>query len=167
MYDLLPKDYYPKTIYISPKDAIEDVKTLVREHGFQYPFVVKPDIGMKGLLFRKLDREEDLEFYHSKNVVDYIIQELVDYPLEVSVFYYRYPDEEKGVITGFIQKELMDLYGDGKSTLLELIEKHPKGKRPGPPAGSLASQQRSGQSGEARPGAHARPAQQNRTGPGI
>ena len=37
-------------------------------------------------------------------------------------------DEEKGVITGFIQKELMDLYGDGKSTLLELIEKHPKAR---------------------------------------
>lgn len=128
MYDLLPEHYYPKTIYISPKDAMEDVKTLVRHHGFQYPFVVKPDIGMKGLLFRKVDREEDLELYHRKNVVDYIIQELVDYPLEVSVFYYRYPNEEKGVITGFIQKELMDLYGDGKSSLLELIEKHPKAR---------------------------------------
>ena len=96
MYDLLPKEYYPKTIYISPKDRFEDVKTLVAQNGFRYPFIVKPDIGMKGLLFRKVDDEQELELYHEKNPVDYIIQDLVDYPLEVSVFYYRFPDQQKG-----------------------------------------------------------------------
>jgi hypothetical protein len=128
MYDLLSKESYPKTIYISPKDDFEDIKQLVRDNGFQYPFVVKPDIGMKGLLFRKVDNETQLQIYHKKNPVDYIIQELVEYPLEVSVFYYRYPDQAKGVISGFIQKELMDVTGDGKSTLWELIMAHPKAK---------------------------------------
>jgi hypothetical protein len=60
--------------------------------------------------------------------VDYIIQELVTYPLEVSVFYYRYPDQQKGVITGFIQKDLMDVTGNGSSTLWELIQAHPKAR---------------------------------------
>ena len=128
MYDLLPKEYYPKTIYISPKDDFNDLRKLVAEHGFSYPFIVKPDIGMKGLLFRKIDSEAELEFYHRKNVVDYIIQELVEYPLEVSVFYYRYPDQPRGVISGFIQKELMDVYGDGTSNLWQLIMEHPKAK---------------------------------------
>jgi len=44
------------------------------------------------------------------------------------VFYYRFPYEQKGVITGFIQKELMEVVGDGKQSLLELILQHPKGK---------------------------------------
>ena len=83
---------------------------------------------MKGLLFRKVDSEKQLFTYHQLNKVDYIIQDLVEYPLEVSVFYYRYPDKEKGVITGFIQKELMDVYGDGKSSLWELIMAHPKAR---------------------------------------
>ena len=128
MYDLLPNETYPKTIYISPKDDFEDLKQLVQANGFQYPFIVKPDIGMKGLLFRKVDNESQLQIYHKKNPVDYIVQELVEYPLEVSVFYYRYPDQPKGVISGFIQKELMDVIGDGKSTLWELVMAHPKAK---------------------------------------
>jgi len=128
MYELLPKENYPKTIYINPQGDFNDVKKLVGENGFTYPFIVKPDVGMKGLLFRKIDSEKELYTYHQKIPIEYIVQELVEYPLEVSVFYYRYPDRQKGVITGFIQKELMDVTGDGKSSLWELILAHPKAK---------------------------------------
>ncbi len=128
MYELLPEDYYPKTIYLSPGVPFEEVRKKVQENGFSYPFIVKPDVGMKGLLFRKVDNEKELRTYHEKNPVEYIVQDLVEYPLEVSVFYYRYPGEKKGVISGFIQKELMDVYGDGKSTLWELIMAHPKAR---------------------------------------
>src|SRR5256885_6848282 len=128
MYELLPKSFYPKTIYIDPKEEFEKVKQYVLDNGFNYPFVVKPDVGMKGLQFRKIDKEEELKTYHEKNPFVYIIQELVEYPLEVSIFYYRYPDKSKGVITGFIQKELMDVTGDNKRTLWELIMLHPKAR---------------------------------------
>ena len=128
MYDLLPKEFYPKTIYINPKENFENVKSIIGQNGFAYPFVVKPDVGMKGLLFRKIDNEKALQTYHEKNPVEYIVQELVEYPLEVSVFYYRFPNEEKGVISGFIQKDLMVVIGDGKSTLWQLILEHAKAK---------------------------------------
>jgi hypothetical protein len=128
MYELLPPEVYPKTIYISPQNDFAFVRQQVQQHAFSYPFIVKPDIGMKGLLFRKIDSEKELEVYHRKNVVDYLVQELVYFPLEVSVFYYRYPNKQRGVITGFIQKELMDVFGDGKSTLWELIMAHSKAR---------------------------------------
>jgi hypothetical protein len=128
MYDLLPVNYYPKTIYLSPEEKIGEVIQRIHQAGFNYPFIVKPDVGMKGLLFRKVDTEKELRLYHKLNPVEYIVQDLVDYPLEVSVFYYRYPDQQNGVITGFIQKELMDVYGDGKSTLWQLIMDHPKAR---------------------------------------
>lgn len=128
MYDLLPEGFYPKTIYIAPTDRFSTVQQRLQEKGFAYPFIVKPDVGMKGLLFRKIDHQQQLETYHRKNSFDYLIQDLVDYPLEVSVFYYRYPDQQKGKITGFIQKELMDVYGDGHHTLWELILAHPKAR---------------------------------------
>ncbi|HEX6334788.1 MAG TPA: hypothetical protein VFZ78_11215 [Flavisolibacter sp.] len=126
MYDLLPEGTFPVTVYVNPKDMIEDVHLVIRKAGLQYPFVVKPDIGMKGLLFRKIDNAGELEAYHQKVPVDYIVQELVEYPLEVSVFYFRYPWEKRGVITGFIQKDLMDVYGDGRKTLWQLIQEHPQ-----------------------------------------
>jgi hypothetical protein len=128
MYDQLPEGSYPKTIYLQPTMSFDEVKKLVAEKGFTYPICVKPQVGLKGLLFRKVDNEDKLEIYHQKVPVDYLIQEMVESPLEVSVFYYRYPDQQKGVISGFIQKEMMHLFGDGKHTLWELILQHPKAK---------------------------------------
>ncbi|MDB5207507.1 MAG: hypothetical protein JWR72_2582 [Flavisolibacter sp.] len=126
MYDLLPEGTYPKTIYISPQMTWDEVKVLIRDNAFTYPICVKPDVGLKGLLFRKVDDEEKLKIYHQKVPLDYVIQEMIEAPLEVSVFYYRYPNQPKGVISGFIQKDMMHVVGDGKTTLWNLILQHPK-----------------------------------------
>ncbi len=128
MYELLPKHTYPKTIFIEPELNFETVLQLVSQNNFQYPFIVKPDVGMKGLLFRKIDNKEELKTYHQKISIEYMVQDLVLYPLEVSIFYYRYPAKSTGVITGFIQKDLMEVMGDGKKTLWELIQSHPLAK---------------------------------------
>lgn len=126
MYLQLPEADYPKTIYIDGNTPFEQVKETLLENDFSYPFIVKPDVGMQGLLFRKITEEAELIHYNRFVPVDYLIQELVELPLEFSVFYIRYPGEKKGRVTGFIQKEYMAVTGDGKSTLLQLINLHPK-----------------------------------------
>jgi hypothetical protein len=128
MYELLPEGIYPSTIYVDHSTSFDAIIKSVQEKGLTYPICVKPQVGLKGLLFRKIDSEEKLRSYHERMPVAYLIQPLVEAPLEVSVFYYRYPDQEKGVISGFIQKEMMHLFGDGKHTLWELILQHPKAK---------------------------------------
>ncbi|HET7896247.1 MAG TPA: hypothetical protein VFL47_01210, partial [Flavisolibacter sp.] len=128
MYDLLPPCSYPKTIYIEANLPFNEVKQLVKQHGFAYPFCVKPDKGLKGLLFRKVDNQEKLKFYHENVPVNYLVQELIEAPIEVSVFYYRHPSSQSGTISGFIQKDLMHVLGDGKRTLWELILDHPKAR---------------------------------------
>jgi hypothetical protein len=121
MYKQLPEHTYPKSIYISPNTALSDLKEKIAENNFTYPFAVKPDAGMMGFMFRRIDNEDALIKYHTKMPVNYIVQELSDYPLEVSVFYYRFPTEKKGTITGFLKKEFLEVVGDGVSTLLALI----------------------------------------------
>lgn len=128
MYDQLPDGSYPKTIYITTKMSWVEVKISVAEHGFTYPICAKPEVGLKGLLFRKIDTEEKLKIYHQKVPFEYLIQEMIEAPLEVSVFYYRYPNQQKGVISGFIQKDMMHVIGDGKTSLWNLILQHPKAK---------------------------------------
>lgn len=128
MYEQLPPQSFPKTIYIEPEVSFDKVKKQVEVSGFQYPFIVKPDVGMSGILFRKIEKEEQLEAYHQIMPATYLIQGLVNYPIEFSVFYYRFPDSNKGVITGFLQKEPMHVFGDGQSSLLQLIKQHPKAK---------------------------------------
>ena len=129
MYDQLPPDSYPKTIYISPELSFGQVReNIFGENKFAYPFIVKPDVGMKGILFRKIESDEQLRKYHDTVPVEYIVQQLMDLPVEVSVFYHRHPLESRGAISGFIQKELLEVYGDGESTLWELILKHSRAK---------------------------------------
>lgn len=128
MYELLPPGTYPRTIFVQPGEDLQEVRKRIENAGICYPFIVKPDVGMKGLLFRKVDNEEKLSIYHSLIPFEYIVQDLVTFPLEVSVFYYRYPGKDKGVITGFIQKDLMEVVGNGRSTLWQLILDHPKAR---------------------------------------
>jgi hypothetical protein len=124
MYDQLPPGTYPKSIFISPSISFDEVLRLINVNNFQYPFAVKPDIGTMGFMFRKIDNTDQLKKYHSKMPSDFIIQELITYPLEVSVFYYRFPNEQIGTITGFLKKEFLEVKGDGVSTLWLLIQNY-------------------------------------------
>jgi hypothetical protein len=126
MFDQLPPQSYPKSIYISHGSSFREVEKTLSENKFDYPLAVKPDVGMMGFMFRKIDSLDKLRQYHEKMPVDYIIQDLIRYPLEVSVFYYRLPDEKKGTITGFLKKEFLTVTGDGRSTLLELMLNYPR-----------------------------------------
>ncbi len=128
MYDQLPTELVPRTIYIMHDLPYENVERIINEAGFSFPFIVKPDVGMKGILFRKIDNADQLQKYHEKVPVEYIVQDLVDLPVEVSVFYYRHPAEQKGIVSGFIHKELLQVKGDGQSTLRQLVEQHPRAK---------------------------------------
>ena len=128
MYNQLPPHSYPKTIYILHDMPYEKVKKKLEEADFTYPFIVKPDVGMKGILFRKIDNEDQLIKYHERIPVEYIIQGLIELPVEVSVFYYRFPWEKTGVVSGFIDKELLHVKGNGISTLKELVMAHPRAK---------------------------------------
>jgi len=126
MYDLLPPHLYPTTINILPEFHFEDIIQEIKKKKISYPLVVKPEIGGQGILFRKIDTVYQLMTYHEKVPVEYIVQEMVTFNMEVSVFYIRHPKSKKGKITGFLHKIPLHIVGNGKSTLKELIYAHPK-----------------------------------------
>jgi hypothetical protein len=124
MYAQLPAGTYPKTIYVLPEEEITSLRKRIENEGFIYPFVVKPDVGMKGLLFRVLDNDAAFVAYHRLCPVEYVVQEFVEMPMELSVFYVRHPTAHKGQITGMTYKELLQVRGDGCSTLSQLVDNH-------------------------------------------
>lgn len=126
MYDLLPHDLYPATFNVMPGDPIESIRKKITHNNISYPFIVKPEVGGQGILFRKIDDESELLHYHSLVPVEYIVQAFVYYPIEVSIFHIRYPDQPKGVITGFLHKIPLHVAGDGIHTLRQLVLRHPK-----------------------------------------
>lgn len=126
MYNLLPQELYPATFNVLPGQAFEDIIQKIADNGIVYPMVVKPEVGCAGVLFRKIDTPADLEDYHRHVPVEYIVQEMVTYPMEVSVFYIRHPNETKGKVTGFLHKIPMSIEGDDFHTVEQLVLLHPK-----------------------------------------
>ncbi|MFM7645079.1 MAG: hypothetical protein ACKO41_00030 [Sphingomonadales bacterium] len=126
MYAQLPSGWFPKTLYIEPKSDLSLAKQSIVDAGFGLPFVVKPDVGMKGILFRKIEQWEEWRDYHNIMPVTYMVQELIEYPLELSIFYYRFPTDNSETISGCIQKELLHVVGNGHLTLEQLIAQHPR-----------------------------------------
>lgn len=124
MYNLLPKALIPKTLPVAYFLSEETLTGLMLCSGLSFPVAVKPDVGRMGLMFRKINSMDELIAYHKQMKVDYLLQEFIDYPLEVSVFYYRFPNQTKGTITGFVKKECLSVTGDGTSSLLELLNQY-------------------------------------------
>jgi len=124
IYEQLPQKSYPKTIFINAGIQFSEVKQLITDSGFVFPFIAKPNVGLMGYMFRKISSINQLKLYHEKMQSDYLIQEFVDYPIEVSVFYYRMPSAKKGTVSGFLMKQSPEVIGDGKSTLSQLIERN-------------------------------------------
>ncbi|WP_207508498.1 ATP-grasp domain-containing protein [Telluribacter humicola] len=125
MYEQLPPDLCPKSIYIAPTILADEAEQLVATHFDAYPVAVKPNVGMMGLLFRVIYTANELRLYHQQMPVEYIVQDLITYPIEVSVFYYRFPGDSTGTITGFVRKDFLEVIGDGHSTLWELLQQYP------------------------------------------
>ncbi len=121
MHDLLPAHLCPTYFNVKPGENFSNVLNKLKLFNIGFPLIVKPEVGGQGILFRKINNVEELKIYNEKVPVEYIIQEFVAYPIEVSLFYYRYPDQPKGAITGFLQKLPLQVKGDGIHNLEELI----------------------------------------------
>lgn len=123
---LVPDNYLPKTFFVNVNPGRDEVVKAIHAEGFQYPLVLKPDIGYRGLLVHKIDNEDELQKKLQRIKVNHIIQEYVDYPVEVGVFYYRYPNQKTGCIPSVTLKDFLTLKGDGIRTVEELVNLNPR-----------------------------------------
>ena len=125
---LIPDQYKPKTILVKAPKTTEEVKSLIKDHGFSFPVIFKPDQGERGFMVKKISTENQIEFYVDSYTKDFLIQEFLDLPIELGVFYTRMPDEPEGHVTSVVIKDMLFVIGDGKSTLKDLILDKPRAK---------------------------------------
>ena len=90
--------------------------------------IAKPDVGERGFLVEKLENKKSLHDYLKKISVDFIIQDFIFYPLEVSVLYYRFPDAKQGKITSICIKKTLSVTGDGVSSIEKLMDEYPRAR---------------------------------------
>ena len=110
------------------KETLARGVEILKNNKWPYPVIVKPDIGMRGMGVQQIHSDEDL-FNYIKDFpagAKMIFQQLFDYPHEVGLFYIREPHEKKGRIFSLTMKYFSHVIGDGKTTLKQLIEQHPR-----------------------------------------
>lgn len=122
IYDIVPEAYYPPTLFFKAGTATGEIFVAIQKGKLKFPLVGKPDIGMQGLSVKKLETENDVIEYALGSKVDFLIQEFVPFKNEVGIFYYRYPNEMKGHISGVVSKEFLSVTGDGFTTVIELLK---------------------------------------------
>ena len=126
IYDLIPQKFYPKTKFVKEKIPFDEVEAIIENSKINFPFIVKPDIGLRGSAVKKVTNVEELKAYHNKANFDYLLQDFIQYENEVGIFYVRFPDEKHGKITGIVAKEFLIIEGDGCSTIEELLKVNPR-----------------------------------------
>lgn len=126
IYDIIPKQYYPKTELIKGQVSFEKAISILENSQIKFPFIAKPDIGLRGSAVKKINSIDELLSYHSKADFDYLIQDLIPFENEVGIFYVRFPNDKQGKITGIVAKEFLIVQGNGKDTIEELIKQNPR-----------------------------------------
>ena len=126
IYDIIPEQYIPKTLFFKVGTNATEILQSVSDSNISFPCIAKPDIGGKGRGVEKIKSLNDIAAYAIKIKMDFLVQEFITYPEEVGVFYCRMPDEPDGFISGIVAKEFLIVQGDGVSSLTRLLEKDPR-----------------------------------------
>lgn len=123
IFHMLPAEYLPITTLM---DKGEIKQALLAAKRIGYPLIAKPNIGERGAWVQKIRHEKDLIKYVDECPVDFLLQEMVTHPVELGVFYIRYPDQQKGKVTSIVRKNFLSVIGDGQATIMELLHKNPR-----------------------------------------
>lgn len=122
IYDMIPQEYYPLTLFFEKETDSKVILQQVNLGQLKFPLVAKPDIGMQGLSVKKINDEKELLAYAAYSKVDFLVQEFISFTNEAGIFYYRYPGERKGHISGIVGKEFLSVTGNGVATIRELVQ---------------------------------------------
>jgi hypothetical protein len=125
IYQLLPKNSYPKTLLIQTSDH-PDFTEVLSLHRLTFPLIVKPDIGLRGIGVQRVNSIEEIQAYSRTMNENFLIQELIEYPNEMGLFYCRMPNERVGSIKGITLKEFLCIKGNGMDSMEELLRKNPR-----------------------------------------
>ena len=121
--DLIDKQYLPKSVSVDNSVDFGSILDRMKEISLSYPVIAKPDVGERGNQVTLILNRDELITYNVKSTAKYIVQEYIDYEIELGVLYSRMPNSQKGKVSSITLKEFLSVTGDGKSTVKELMQK--------------------------------------------
>jgi hypothetical protein len=124
IHAIMPPELYPRTMHFNKDTEPLVVLNSLQQQAFTFPLIGKPDMGGRGRGVKILKSEQDVLSYVTTAELDFHIQEFIDFPNEVGIFWYKLPNEGKGHISGIVRKDFLTIEGDGSSTMRELLKRN-------------------------------------------
>lgn len=114
-----------------PAAEAQAAQEALAQAGLQLPVVAKPDLGCRGAGVKLVRTPEQLQAYIAAfpEGARYLLQRYVPFEGEAGIFYCREPGQAQGHILSVTLKYFPYVYGDGRSTLRELIHQDPRAGR--------------------------------------
>jgi len=125
---LIDPSLTPRTIKFNIRTDAKTLINSVKESEIVYPLVAKPDVGDRGWKVELIKNEKQLIQYCSRAYFNFLVQEFIDLPIELGVFYYRFPNSDKGSVSSVVVKDTLKVIGDGFKTIRELMLKNDRAK---------------------------------------
>ena len=126
--DLLDAKYIPKGFLSEKGSSAPSIVEQMQKMNFSFPIVCKPNVGERGIGVEKIDSEKDLESFLNSQNQDILVQEFIDFPIELGIFYHRFPITLKDGITSIVRKEFLSITGNGKAKFGDLVRENIRAK---------------------------------------
>ena len=121
MPELARFEYVPE----QKQDRISMVHQLMREHGYEFPVVLKPDAGQRGSNVAVIRSNQALARYLQDVSEPLLLQEYVG-GSEFGLFYVRDPNHDYGRLFSITEKTFPVVVGDGHQALEQLLMTNPR-----------------------------------------
>lgn len=122
----LSSEYLATTVFVEKGSTFPQILDLISANGLSFPIIAKPNVGERGTNVEKVESATQLEAYILHVKEDFLIQEFVNYPIELAVLYSRLPSKSTGEVSSITAKEFLSVIGDGSSTIEELVLQNPR-----------------------------------------
>jgi len=118
----LPESILPNTDKINKNISEEELRKIIKKKKFTFPILIKPDSGQRGVEIEKIKNFDVLlQFLKNASRSYFLIQEFIDYPIELGILIAKSPNGVDRKITSITLKKFLSVKGNGKSTLKELV----------------------------------------------
>lgn len=124
IYQQMPVAFYPQTVFIPLHTPFENILQCMREAALSFPLIAKPDIGGRGRGVAVIHTEYELQDYAATIKENWMLQRFSLHKEEAGIFYYRFPGEENGNISGIVSKDFLSITGDGISAIEQLLSQN-------------------------------------------
>ncbi|MEQ8360489.1 MAG: hypothetical protein RH860_13445 [Cytophagales bacterium] len=127
--DFLPGDRIPLQLLITQKTSPDEALLMLRKKGMTFPLILKPDKGERGKEVAFIENESAFYKYSLWGKAEVIVQEFINWPLEIGVLWIRDMSGNQGFISSLMERSLLTITGNGNDSVENLLQKNPRYRR--------------------------------------